>query len=388
MKRIILSISLCLCFYGSMSAQMSESEMANVIMKKYNEELAKRRKAAERARQEKIKTEQRHARQQQGLERTFTRQMDNLNSYSTDNFVQGPQQPNVSRYYQATTYKQGNKKTVPQATPKKNTNNNSADKKTPPQYGGSNSQIPTGKGYTGDRYTKKSSGYGKNKPQQQANYSESTIRGMVKPGRTMYNNTVISSSANIKPRISVPQSLQPVNRQNGGKGKTDQTLTKQNDATKQKNPTNTQLQKKNQLPVQDKAVTVNKFGKIVIDTSKGPIYPDTQKDQMSTDFDNTVVKIPDNRNAQQQQQKVTVYEIPQEVYKLSPKANDNNLSDNNNNKLPAKPKTSSDEITEHDLYKESMKLMYSGATLSEWAEISGYGYSKSVKTKTIVKRRK
>jgi len=271
-----------------MYAQLTKSQ-EGYLERKIAEAEAKHKqgKAAEGAGEKERKKEERHEQQRRQYEANFNKQMNNLNSVSAGDYINGPKR-NGMESSQATTYKAEVPHKAPVATQRKNgnklqTNNNSGRNNIgSPSYSGNN--------YTGDRYNFKRADFGRTlQSNQQTRISENQIRGQYKPSRTMNQEVINTWQTHTPSRASMQRSPQQDNTQNvksaqvqkkRGIKETKQTANQQRTAP---DMPSSQIQQKEQLPVQKKAVFYGKNGNLNIDTSNG-LHPNTGQDNSSPDL--------------------------------------------------------------------------------------------------------
>jgi len=369
MKRYIFLSVLCMFFANAMYAQLTKSQ-EGYLERKIAEAEAKQKKSVEaekeKEREKERKKEQRHEQQRRQHEAQFNRQMNNLNSVSAEDYMTGQKQQTGGKGFQATTSKQGGSPTTPVANKRKTTNlsqtrNNNGSNSNRSRNTGS--LINSGGNYTGDRYAIKPAGFGNTQQQAQVRKSANEYRyqyTMRQPKGKPNGNPVVTNlrRQQTAPKVSV-QSYQASNQQNP------------------QHVGNVQAQQ--QKPVQKKVWMEN--GKLVLDTSKGPIYSNLQQSYSSPDLARV-----DTRRIDYSTEigNTTVYNLPEEAY---------HLSDRNNKITSANVKQiANDEKTQASLYQKMRQDALDGFSSFEnrqkWEDIYDFGYHRTVTTsRTVTKKR-
>lgn len=370
MKRLIIISVMSIAFSNAMYAQLTKSQ-EGYLERKIAEAEAKQKKAAEEAREKERekerKKEQRHEQQRREHEAQFNRQINNLNSVSAEDYMTGPKQQTGGKGFQATTSKQGGSPTTPVANKRKTTNlsqtrNNNGSNSNRSRNTGS--LINSGGNYTGDRYAIKPAGFGNTQQQAQVRKSANEYRNQYttrQPKGKPNGNPVVTNlrRQQTAPKVSV-QSYQASNQQNP------------------QHVGNVQAQQ--QKPVQKKVAWMEN-GKLVLDTSKGPIYSNLQQSYSSPDLARVDTRRIDYAT---EIHNITVYNLPEEAY---------HLSDRNNKITSANVRQrSNDTRTEAEQYKKMRQDALDGFSSfdnrQKWEDIYDYGYHKTVTTsRTVTKKR-
>ena len=297
MKRFVLLLVLCMFITNATYAQLTKSQ-EGYLERQVNEALAKDKKAKEEKMRKELEMEQRHEQLRREQEENFNRQMNNLNQYNADDFLNMPQQQGIFR---TTANGTSGSPNVPITAQPRNGNiqtdaNNRNYVIGTPSYSGNN--------YTGDRYNLRPAGFDNRSQRQQVRVPAHQIRGQYKPAKTMRQGVVNIRHQDASPRVTVQTPLQQPNMQNVGNVQTQQRPVRQ------------------QAPVQEKVAWV-KNGKIVLDPSK-PIY---MKPQSPSSADLTPVGM-SRIDYATEIRNITVYNVPQEAYNLSDRDNKTTVSAN------------------------------------------------------------